>query len=193
MNRHIHIHLPARDRRRVRNDDLFSEGQLEQLRAQYAKIESVDPSQPAYNKMTGLLNSLSQPRLKQLAKANVKFVSKLALNRVQRDSANIVVRKGEFDLVKVKENEYRIHKNGTPYGGPLESEAAGRTVFNRLTGDALNHLGEREYQTYSAWRAAAKAAGATRFEGDKDIASAVGADGKHVGEWGGDKGSIYTK
>jgi len=61
------------------------------------------------------------------------------------------------------------------------------------TKDALNHLGEREYQTYGAWRAAAKAAGATRFEGDKDIASAIGADGKHVGEWGGDKGSIYLK
>lgn len=59
--------------------------------------------------------------------------------------------------------------------------------------DAKNHLGEREYQTYAAWRAAAKAAGATRFEGDKDIAHAIGPDGKHVGEWGGDVGSIYTK
>lgn len=66
--------------------------------------------------------------------------------------------------------------------------------FQRTFGskDARNHLGEREYQTYAAWRAAAKVAGATRFEGDKDIAHAINAEGKHVGEWGGDVGSIYT-
>ena len=56
--------------------------------------------------------------------------------------------------------------------------------------EAKNHLGEKEYQTYSAWRAACKAAGADRFEGDKETASAF--KGKiGIGEWGGDKGSVY--
>jgi hypothetical protein len=105
--------------------------------------------------------------------------------------------------------DFYIKKGGANIGTAHSLEEA-KKIINELVGgtgdrvrdcgcakclrkDALNHLGEREYQTYSAWRAAAKAAGATRFEGDKDIAAAIGADGKHVGEWGGDKGSIYTK
>jgi len=58
--------------------------------------------------------------------------------------------------------------------------------------EGLNHLGEREYQTYGAWRRACLQAGAVRFEGDRDIANAFGADGKGVGEWGGDLGTIYA-
>lgn len=72
------------------------------------------------------------------------------------------------------------------------AKANGGTVVShkQMGHDAVNHLGEREYQTYAAWRAAAKAAGATSFEGDKDIAHAKGPNG-HVGEWGGDVGVIY--
>ena len=49
------------------------------------------------------------------------------------------------------------------------------------------------YTTYSAWRAAAKKAGAVRFEGDKDIAQAFDATGRGVAEWDGAEGYIYRK
>lgn len=49
------------------------------------------------------------------------------------------------------------------------------------------------YTTYSAWRAAAKKAGAVRFEGDKDIAQAFDANGRGVAEWDGAEGQIYRK
>lgn len=56
-----------------------------------------------------------------------------------------------------------------------------------------NYLGEREYQTWAGWKKAAKEAGAVRLEGDKDIANAFAADGFGVGEWDGEKGTIYIR
>jgi hypothetical protein len=49
------------------------------------------------------------------------------------------------------------------------------------------------YTTYGAWRAAAKKAGAMRFEGDKDIAQAFDGNGRPVAEWDGAEGYIYRK
>lgn len=56
---------------------------LDQLRAEYAKINTIDPSEPTYGKIVALLDKLTQPQLKQLASAGIKFVSSLARNRVQ--------------------------------------------------------------------------------------------------------------
>lgn len=59
-----------------------------------------------------------------------------------------------------------------------------------ITKDSTNHLGEKEYQTYNAWREACKRINPNaQFEGDKDICQAKPG----IGEWGGDKGVIYTK
>lgn len=56
--------------------------------------------------------------------------------------------------------------------------------------DAVNHLGEKEYNTYAAWRAACKAANpSVVFEGDKDICNAKPG----VGEWDGNTGVVYNK
>lgn len=58
-------------------------------------------------------------------------------------------------------------------------------------------IAERKYQTWAGWRKAAKEAGATRFEGDKDIAQAFAGgpsyeDSIAIGEWDGAEGSIYV-
>lgn len=72
------------------------------------------------------------------------------------------------------------------------------SVFRKPTStqpatESVNHMGEREYQTYSGWKAACKKAypGCT-FRGDKDIGAAVLND-KDVGEWDGAVGSVYKK
>jgi hypothetical protein len=56
--------------------------------------------------------------------------------------------------------------------------------------EAKNHMGETEYTTYSGWKAACRKAGATEFDGDRDICQAK-KDGKGVGEWDGAVGTVY--
>ena len=56
--------------------------------------------------------------------------------------------------------------------------------------DGTNHLGERTFQTYNAWRASCKAINPNvQFEGDKDMCQAKPG----IGEWDGNEGIIYTK
>jgi hypothetical protein len=56
---------------------------IEALRSEYAKINTIDPSGPSYRTLVVLLDKLPQDNLKQLAEANIKFVSSLARNRVK--------------------------------------------------------------------------------------------------------------
>lgn len=56
---------------------------IETLRTEYAKINRVDPCGEAYAKLAKLLSALSQDDLKMLAKANIRWVSSLALNRIK--------------------------------------------------------------------------------------------------------------
>ena len=59
-----------------------------------------------------------------------------------------------------------------------------------ITLDAVNHMGERSFQTYEAWRKACKQINSSvQFEGDKDICQAKPG----IGEWDGAEGIIYTK
>lgn len=66
--------------------------------------------------------------------------------------------------------------------------------------EAKNHLGEPEQRTYAGWKRACKAKNADCwFEGDSDIAEAfVGpkpfkrGETKSIGQWEGDKGSVYS-
>jgi hypothetical protein len=59
----------------------FSPAQIKQLKEQYSKIDKIDPSSTTYKNLIKLLNSLSQPQLKQLAGLDIKFISALARNR----------------------------------------------------------------------------------------------------------------
>lgn len=66
-------------------NELFTTTQIETLRTEFSKIEGIDPALPTYGKLTAFLNGLDQPKLKQLAGAKIKFLSRLALNRVIPD------------------------------------------------------------------------------------------------------------
>lgn len=61
---------------------LFPEDMLEHLRRNYAVIDRVNPQGPTYPKICKLLDSLDQPKLKQLSEAGIKWISPLALNRI---------------------------------------------------------------------------------------------------------------
>lgn len=56
--------------------------------------------------------------------------------------------------------------------------------------DASNHMGEKEYTNFNAWKTACRSANkAVRFEGDIDICNALPG----VGEWDGEKGVVYAQ
>jgi hypothetical protein len=62
----------------------FTQSQLARLRDAYAGLDRVDPSKPGYRKLAPYLSGLTQPQLKQLAGAKIKFLSALARNRVRK-------------------------------------------------------------------------------------------------------------
>ena len=59
----------------------FTKQQIDTLRKEYAKIGTVDPGSKTYENLTNFLDSLSDEMIGQLAKAKIKFISGLALNR----------------------------------------------------------------------------------------------------------------
>jgi len=65
----------------------FNEVQINELRSRFSKIHSVDPCGDAYDGMCKLLNSLDLEDLGALAGANIKFLSKLAANRIIRHAS----------------------------------------------------------------------------------------------------------
>jgi len=63
--------------------------QIEELRAEYATIERMDPSSPIYENLINALDLLDTPKLQMLADAQIKWVSMLARNRVTRRAMGI--------------------------------------------------------------------------------------------------------
>ena len=64
----------------------FSASQIAALKTEYSKINTIDPSSDTYKKLIAMLDKLDLKSLQSLAGAEIKFVSKLAQNRVARKS-----------------------------------------------------------------------------------------------------------
>jgi hypothetical protein len=79
----------------------FSPSQIAALKAEYSKINTIDPSSDTYKKLIAMLDKLDLKSLKALADANVKFVSKLAQNRVARKSMKEEVQLDELSNDKL--------------------------------------------------------------------------------------------
>lgn len=62
----------------------FSKDQIDKLKAEYGTMQKIDPISPSYKKLITLLDNLPQDHLKQLAAADIKFISPLAKNRVKK-------------------------------------------------------------------------------------------------------------
>jgi hypothetical protein len=72
----------------------FTSSQLGKLRNQMKDINRVNPSSPIYKKLTKLLDVLSISELQQIAKADIKFLSLLAKNRLVRKGIKDSVEEG---------------------------------------------------------------------------------------------------
>lgn len=55
---------------------------IETLRTKLATVQGIDPEGKFYNETCKLLDRLDDAGLKQVHEANIKFVSKLAFNRM---------------------------------------------------------------------------------------------------------------
>ena len=66
----------------------FSKEQLNLLKLGYGSLNKLDPSSPTYKKFIKFLEKLPKDELKQLANADIKFVSMLAKNRIKGESVN---------------------------------------------------------------------------------------------------------
>lgn len=65
---------------------MFTQRYLSVLRTEYAKINTIDPSKSSYRRLIQLLDALSPKQLEQLRDADIKFMSKLANNRILRNA-----------------------------------------------------------------------------------------------------------
>jgi hypothetical protein len=88
---------------RVKEDieESFSPSQIAALKAEYSKINGIDPSSDTYKKLIAMLDRLDLKSLKSLAGAEIKFVSKLAQNRVARKSMKEEVQLDELSTNKL--------------------------------------------------------------------------------------------
>jgi len=77
-------HMLVGETKDVQEAQVFSRDQIAKLKAAYGKIDSFDPSNPAYERLVAMLDGLSKDQLSQLHKAGIKFVSLLAGNRLRR-------------------------------------------------------------------------------------------------------------
>lgn len=109
--------------------DRFSDQQIEKLRKEYGSIQGIDPDQPSYKKLIKYLDGLTPEHLKQLAAANIKFVSGLARNRVSR------LTKEEVDL-----NELSTYNLGDKVhiGHATKGGAGYRGKFLKIDGNTVH-------------------------------------------------------
>lgn len=62
----------------------MSKEQIDKLKTEYEKVNRIDPSSQTYKRLVATLDKMDQETLKQIADAKIKFVSRLALNRVKK-------------------------------------------------------------------------------------------------------------
>ena len=83
----------------TKNEGKFSKDQIDTLRKSYGTLSGMNPTSPTYKKFIKFLEKLPKDQLKQLAAANIKFVSMLAKNRIKGES---VLKKNPGEFVDAK-------------------------------------------------------------------------------------------
>jgi hypothetical protein len=70
------------------SNDTFTPEMLDKLRKEYAELRTINPSNPAYKKLTATLDQMTDQQLKQIQDARINFMSRLATNRIVRRNRN---------------------------------------------------------------------------------------------------------
>lgn len=92
---------------------------------------------------------------------------------------------GSFELEMPDDENGNPDENDENAISPIEL----RLMKKKPTMEAVDHNGDRVFQTYAAWKRAVKAINpSAEFYGDEDIGGAKG-----IGEWDGETGLIFAK
>ena len=118
-------------------NESFSASQIAALKAEYSKINGIDPASDTYKKLIAMLDRLDLKSLQSLAGAEVKFVSALAKNRVMRKS----MKKEE---VEIKEGSGPKEKQTSKYVDrtSAESKAKVQAAKDRMVSDKKAEAGK---------------------------------------------------
>ena len=84
---------------------LLSNQQLETLRANWSRIQGIDPASTTYQTLIGKLNKYSPEVLQQLAGANIKFLSALARNRTKTKTEDTSPSSVHSDIIEQLKSE----------------------------------------------------------------------------------------
>lgn len=93
-------------------EGLFTPAHLDTLREEYSKIKGMDPTgeDGGYKRLTGMLDKMTQPQLKQLEEAKIPWISGLARNRVRKEAPKAEEKKAsradkqKLDYIKSQHN-----------------------------------------------------------------------------------------
>ena len=168
------------------DDDITSEAAMingKEVDKQSLEIEDVDPNDyPDFSDAfvsKGFFKDgteMSEDDLNEFNETHSDIVHELATDRMT----------GMGDSYEGKAATTEDIAPGQAAGGVLQDPSERADTEGPL--ESKNHMGEREFQTYSAWKRACKLIKPdAHFTGDKDI------DGCEVGEWDGAVGVIYNK
>ena len=153
----------------VNESDSFTKQQIDLLKKSYDTIGRVNPGSPAYDKLIKLLDNLSIDKLKQLSKANIKFVSMLAANRVKRleknESVNeddnsqygkLVSKSTNFQdfVTKVLIAKQIQGSNITKLSRDAKFLQSLKSVWNNNTNESVNEVKRKHYNDIDDWQKA---------------------------------------
>ena len=82
----------------------FSPSMIKKLKKSYSTVDRIDPTSPAGKKMTTLLDKMGEDQLKAIVKADIKFISLLAVNRLIRMGYKAK------DIQKLKTEQVQMHE-----------------------------------------------------------------------------------
>ncbi len=105
----------------------FSPSQIAALKAEYSKINGIDPASDTYKKLIAMLDKLDLKSLQSLAAADVKFVSKLAQNRVMRKS----MKKEEVQIDELSTNKLADYKKKAGVAASAADKAGDTKTGNK--------------------------------------------------------------
>jgi hypothetical protein len=107
----------------------FSKEQLNLLKLGYGSLNKLDPSSPTYKKFIKFLEKLPKDELKQLANADIKFVSMLAKNRIKEGKLTEVNKSlPPFEIAKRMMKSKYWNKAGKGFSEKVIKKFRGRGV-----------------------------------------------------------------
>jgi len=138
----------------------LSDQQLQTLRDNYARIERINPDSANYKQLTAKLSQYPQEVLKQLAGANIKFVSSLARNRLRsavktEDASPSRNHMDVMDQMKQEINQNKMIANEADYKRAVRQMLIRRPVVPAAQVEQFTRRFMQQYP-YSQYRIQAK-------------------------------------